>query len=475
MSNYFLQKPLGNTVHDITLEQIQELREINQLDTELGNQMTQSTYRGESYFTGNYCRDGLYQDVLERDPLTAGTVFQYPHGVVIQQSQRRYFYRGENRQYKTSVSSLLRKLDNPGNEFRDRKKRELYRFVSDMRIGEFIQLLQCFEHVQKWTESDIIWEALAQHYGLETGWMDITSNFDVALFFANSTFENGKWRPLTKADTELHDYTKYGVIFHMPARVMNGRWLRNRVRFASITTDGEVVNAANVRNHLCGEPENLIYPIGFQPFMRCSMQDGYGIYMRTAHPLQEDPGFQKLRFRHDESLAATIFEEMEEGRKVYPYEGLTQAQHVIDKIRTLTTFSEKAFTYALRRSHDYRIVDADLCREELSQFKILQDGQEVPIKIEEQSSWRITKPRRRLIDDFYRTFSLLQTYGIKAMQRNTSKGTGLFEPWMLLEHEDSPGAVDFEPRSSAGCMDLEMMGNIGILSKIERNISTNYM
>lgn len=79
-----------------------------------------------------------------------------------------------------------------------------------------------------------------------------------------------------------------------------------------------------------------------------------------------------------------------------------------------------------------------------------------------------TKPRRRFIDDFYRTFSLLQTYGINVLQRNTSKGTGLFEPWMLLEDEDSPGAIDFEPRPSVGCMNIEMAGNIDILSMIER-------
>ena len=48
--------------------------------------------------------------------------------------------------------------------------------VANMRIAEFAALLRKFEHVRQWNVSDIQYEALAQHYGLETDWLDITTS-----------------------------------------------------------------------------------------------------------------------------------------------------------------------------------------------------------------------------------------------------------------------------------------------------------
>ncbi len=36
---------------------------------------------------------------------------------------------------------------------------------------------------------------LAQHYELETGYIDVSHNFDVAAFFATCQLKNGKWEP----------------------------------------------------------------------------------------------------------------------------------------------------------------------------------------------------------------------------------------------------------------------------------------
>jgi len=104
--------------------------------------------------------------------------------------------------------------------------------------------------------------------------------------------------------------------------------------------------------------------------MRCSMQDGYGIYMRKAQPLQEDIGFQKLRFRHSEELSRRVFERMDGGKAIYPHEGLVQTQFIIDEIKKSTVFSKVAFYYALKKSQYYRIVDEERCLQDLSSFKV---------------------------------------------------------------------------------------------------------
>ena len=59
-----------------------------------------------------------------------------------------------------------------------------------MRIFEFQLFISQFDIVKKWEYqySNVLYELLAQHYGLETLWMDITSDLEVALFFATCEY-----------------------------------------------------------------------------------------------------------------------------------------------------------------------------------------------------------------------------------------------------------------------------------------------
>ena len=85
--------------------------------------------------------------------------------------------------------------------------------------------------------------------------------------------------------------------------------------------------------------------------------------MRTPQPLQKDYVFEKLRFKHSEKLSKNVFDMMEGGEKVYPHEGLKEADFIINRIRVGTVFSEEAFQYALYRSHEYALADGERCRE----------------------------------------------------------------------------------------------------------------
>ena len=335
---------------------------------------------------------------------------QYPHGIILEQSRRRNFYRGENKIYPESVPTLLRTLD----KYHNYQDKELYRLVADMRIGEFKILLQKFKHVKEWKYCDILFDALAQHYGLETGWLDITSDFKIALFFATCYYDSGekKWLPLTKKQTEwkpssIFD-TEHGMIFHMPSNLMANRWLLENYRFSSITS--EVVGSGE--DDLCnrnivydfppfnGQVPNLIYPLGFQPFMRCHMQDGYGIFMRTKQPLQQDEFFEKLRFKHNEKLSREVYEMMGEGNLIYPHEGLKEIEFLIDEISNTYIFSEDAFQYALYRSHAFKLSDSERCRQELNKFEIKGNK----IKIVDSHSWHLSSGRRKKLIVYMQIF-----------------------------------------------------------------------
>ena len=452
---YLIQSgKLDNTIHTIGKEQLKILFTDNEKEEQECKSVTESTYRGESFLStkGNMNYE-MSLEYLYRDPRTSGLRMYYPHGVVISQSERKNYYRGENQIFLSSIPSLLRSL----NKYKTQKEKELYRLVADMRIAEFGFLLQKFQHVKDWKESDILYEALAQHYGLETGWLDITSDFNVALFFATCYWDSdsNEWMPLTRKQTEIDENHQYGMIFHMPSYVMPTRWLDIVTKlqpFANepVSDDGN----GNVRygrlDHPIyrGEPDNIVYPLGFQPFMRCHMQNGYGIYMRNPFPLQNDIGFEKLRFRHSEDLSRKVFDMMHGGELIYPHEGLKEAMWIIDDIRRATRFSEEAFRYALYRSHYYRINDRERALDDLSNFIV--DGK--TIEIIEKHPWKLSASRRKRIDEKYQDFSIESTYGIRIMDRKCIPGPGaMYEPWMLPDKDSGDGICDFKVRDTVEC------------------------
>lgn len=435
-----------NEIIDIDYDYLKKMYDDNIREIYKAEQMTASSYRGESFYSSddNFLND-FDREILVRDQLTAGMKMQYPHGVVIKQPSLRNYYRGENQIYKKSIPSLLRKLEN----FNSEKEKALYRIVSDMRIAEFKNLINQFTHVKSWNYGDVLNEILAQHYGVETSWLDITSNFNVAFFFATCYYNQDlkEWRPL---DKKRIDENPYGMIFHMPSYQKNSRWLESVDYFTTVSDEVEEVQKdGTVRMKMYkhpifkGIPQNLIYPIGFQPFMRCAMQYGYGIYMRTSNPLQEDEGFEKLRFKHSEKLSQAVFELMEGGRKIYPHEGLRDAEFIIEQIRNGTVFSENAFRYALYRSQEYSLNDEEKCREDLKNFSINGSG----INIVNYSPYKISSGRRKKIDKLYSGFSLEDRYGIRIITRGSpTKMQSMYEPWMLSEKEGQQGVVDYIPK-----------------------------
>jgi len=248
----------------------------------------------------------------------------------------------------------------------------------------------------------------------------------------------------------------------MPSFAMPGRWSMALHDFSPYSD--EIIGQNEKGEKLHGrkplpsveQQKNIIYPLGFQPFMRCHMQNGYGIYMREPFPLQEDFQFEKLKFKQSVKLSNAVFELMEGGKKIYPHEGLGQAQFIIDEIRGLTEFSEEAFEYALYRNHLYRLADRKQCLKDLQEFEV--DGKK--ISIVKEHPWKISSGRRKRIDALYQDFSLEANYGIHIIQRNQMPvPAAMYEPWMLRSVEDEPGTVDFKLREKIECGDSIMTRN----------------
>ena len=481
MSEYLY--PMNDSVdnkHLITIDDIKRLRAINRHDALRGQRLSEMSNRGEYYWNrlGNFNAE-LEMEYMYKDPLTSGMLVEYPHGVVIRQAARTNYFRGEHRIYKSSVSSLLRKLEKDYSD--DQEGQALYRIVADMRIYEFQTILQQLQHVKECDQTSVLYDVLAQHYGLETCWLDVTSDFDVALFFANCYYDSDKcqWFPLTKDQTEKDADSQYGVIYHMPSWVMSNRWMIEHEKFSGCSNDVVSVDEeGNNRYRLYTYPEfrggvgNLIYPIGFQPFMRCSMQNSYAIYMRTPRPLQSDSGFQRLVFRHSEELANWIYEEMDGGNRIYPHEGLHKIQFLIDRIAKATDFSYDAFRYALYRSHEYSLSMENEVREKMESFSV--DGKRITIS--DRSSWRLSSGKKKQIDADYSDFYYWDTYGIRLFDRKIiPAGASIFSPYMIPESGDEPGVVDFRAREMSGCTNIWTMTYLGSLYTLTHAKAPDYL
>lgn len=361
----------------------------------------------------------------------------YPSGRVLQQPRTHNFFRGELREYPESTSSLHRKLYS----YKSEKDKALYRLVSDMRIYEFSIILKEFEHVQSWDVCDVLYEALAQHYGLETCWLDITSDFMTAMFFANCWFDrkNREWRPLRKTDPE---WCEYGVLYHAPSYVINERWAHSGLGYVvDLTDDGFEFHSGSVDKVISdfrdmGIP---IEPIGYQPFRRCEMQNAYGLYSYGNYSLRKDRAFERLLFRHSDKLSAKIFEMAEGGKRIYPQEGISIIQDTIDDIASSTEFTIEAFRYALYRSHYYALADENECLKDLAEFQV----NRTPIKIVDSSHWNVSAADKSKINRYYSYFSIGETGTFRTYSEEDKY---YLRPWMIPENGSAQrGIVDFKP------------------------------
>ncbi len=305
--------------------------EQNRADKLLADRITQERQQ-ENYnpYPNGWNIDDFMIDVL-KDRWQTGFVMQYPHGKVIHQAQSSYYYRGENQIFQASCSSLYRQMKRPISF----KRHEVEHFVAYLRILMFRELLFRFEHVQQFVgqglvldghylgEMDLLYVAIAQHYGLDTALLDVTSDVETALFFSccTTTDKPNEWRPLCNEDFRRSEKNKFGVLFRRSSdHPVN--WLPYAYDVA------------------------MILPVGFQPFMRCHMQYGYVAIMNPYLSLQKEPSFEHFFFRHDECFCKDIFELMDCGKRIYPQEGLNILHNEISEIRTLMSFPREVFEFA---------------------------------------------------------------------------------------------------------------------------------
>lgn len=396
--------PLKNITHDIGIVEINDLLKLANEEDCWSASIRENVKKRLEKDKTDLGLDWFVEDLMIKN--TGGTVISMPFGKdIITFNSNRHFFRGENQQYLKSLPSLRRKQ-----EGKSKYECELIKVIAVMRSFQFLKFIWKIDVFPFWEAklSDINIDALAQHYGFDTCLLDLTNDFRTALFFATCKYDykTDSYRPLTKKDIEATENSKYGVIFHSPNWVLdylNGgsfEWHMHRLNnpykgpysFYSEYLDG------------------MAFQIGYQPLMRCHHQSGYTMPMMNAIPLQSDNRFEKLRFLQSEELSNRVYEMMDKGKKIFPYEGIGKALDILRTIQETVIFSEDDLLYA----YDYGVVDKkmfpaiDNLRKAITAFQV--DGKFVSIQ-KDEIDYPISPSALQEINDEYNGRNLLDVIG----------------------------------------------------------------
>ena len=225
------------------------------------------------------------------------------------------YYRGQAKFYDKCKPSL----------FRDKTEKE--RFIERIKLCEFSILLQKHPSTKLFVDGygDILKdghieshemfideEALAQHYGILTEFLDLTADKWVAAFFACTDYHQ-------TSSGQRDDYVKHttediGVLY--------------------IYQDEQ-------EKKYSGE----LHPVGLQPFSRPVHQAGYVLKMDNSQNFNEQA--HAIRFRFDSGCTSIIYWLFDQSMKIQPEEVVElKAKRIVEET---STFSRAAYELAHQR------------------------------------------------------------------------------------------------------------------------------
>ena len=136
--------------------------------------------------------------------------------------------------------------------------------------------------------------ALAQHYSIPTGYMDLSESFDVSCFFATCYVDKaGKWQPRTEGT---------GIMYLLPTE-------RIPIR------------------------PDVLQPIGLQVLPRPREQFGWVVVCGIGSDFEDIPGLQMLEFEHRESISRHFLRMFSDGADLFPPDSMAE---VADRVMAST-------------------------------------------------------------------------------------------------------------------------------------------
>ena len=256
-----------------------------------GSLNTSPTWRGEFY------RDLLFHKTEKFCPTTM------PDGTtcLVPDNQRMFLYRGQTEDHPQCIPRLYR--NNPS---------EIEIFLARLHTVELEMVFRHHPAVQELIKDGLYvhFPGLAQHYGIKTELLDLTSDYCTAAFFAVCKYNESDdlYQPISNSND------KYGVMYESP--------------FLALYTPTI--------------SEHKLDVVGLQPFPRPGLQKAY------SYKLSKKEHFpaHKMLFKHSEVVSKRIFEMFEDGKRIISKDPIhTKASEIIKG----PNFSSTAFQEVLNR------------------------------------------------------------------------------------------------------------------------------
>lgn len=238
-----------------------------------------------------------------------GTVALAPLGL-----QPGHYYRGQAERFIPCLPSLYRPKMKEADEYLERVKYEEFKLLVNSHpiTDKYVSGLEIDGQPLHF---HIYHLALAQHYGIATELIDMTTSKWVAAFFAVTDYKGDNIYEVHK------DNGKPGVFY------------------------------VYVPNPFFSPKGDRCMPIGIQPFSRPGEQMGYVIGMEKGEDLEKT--VQTIEFQHDDKVSELIFNLTNRSKRLFPDDILkTKA----DIIKDSKCFSETA--YRLAKDEFYSRIDA---------------------------------------------------------------------------------------------------------------------
>lgn len=217
---------------------------------------------------------------------------------------RSFLYRGQAVRYPTCEPSLLRGV--PNDEWQIKARLSLERF----RVAELELVLRDhpFKGVADTYGFSVDYHGLAQHYGIPTSLLDLTSNVEVAAFFAVA-----RWNREAQAWTPME--TGVGVMYRFDWSAFGPGYSK------------------------------FFEPVGFGPGLRPARQHAWTFRLRPGVDFQSVPHVTAIEFAHSKSASDDIFSRFDKGSWLYPPDCLAS---LVEKLRDLPFVTMHAVRHAAR-------------------------------------------------------------------------------------------------------------------------------
>lgn len=211
-------------------------------------------------------------------------------------ANNKFLFRGQSQFYDKCVPGMFRSEENVAR----------HQYVEDaIQINELEVLLrqhplvrlfeQGFYLLHEFFRFRVDYEGLAQHYYGRTPMLDLTSDMEVAKFFAVT------WFNMTEDRYEKYTGNELGVLYYY-----------DLAPDAFTRRDGR---------------DYLVETIGKQPFMRSGNQSGFLIRLDDTKDFNKLPEVRYVFFRHDSAITDRIFAASGNGDKYMPHEMLRTHWH----------------------------------------------------------------------------------------------------------------------------------------------------